>query len=328
MTMTHIGCVQLNSQTNIEKNKHIIAEAVADAASCDVNLLVLPENACGMGNQRQISEQFDALTTWYADLAAKHNLFLLAGTLPCPYRPDGTIVPNNRVRQTSQLFAPDGSRLARYDKIHLFRAQVSDSHGSYDESQTFEPGDTTVVAQCDMHNLIASKRNMADEADFNDSTWLQHINKEPMGIGMMVCFDLRFPALAQRLRQSGADILTAPSAFTYKTGEAHWSLLLRARALDAQCLTVGAAQGGKHYYAEGSTRETWGHSTITDANGEVIVSTHTSDLEKVNTDEVSSNKKSQHNYSYYQLITSKFDRQAQISWRTNMPIHHCHRLVG
>ena len=87
----------------------------------------------------------------------------------------------------------------------------------------FEPGTQTVVAELDV-----------GESVYN--------------LGMMVCFDLRFPALAQRLRQAGADILSAPSAFTYLTGQAHWSLLLQARALDSQCMIIGAAQGGDHFY--------------------------------------------------------------------------------
>ena len=153
MTQPNIGCVQLNSQFDIEANRATIEKAIADASRQQVSLLVLPENACRMGGQKQLAERFDELSSWYANLAFEHQMFIVAGTLPCPYRPDGTPVPNDRLRQVSQIFAPDGKRLARYDKIHLFRAQVADDTGSYDEGRTFEPGDNTVVAQCDLKNL-------------------------------------------------------------------------------------------------------------------------------------------------------------------------------
>ena len=319
MTMPLIGCVQLNSQADTLLNQVAIEQSIIDASGKKVHLLVLPENACAMGNQRALAKQFDALSQWYGSLAARYNLFILAGTLPCPYRPDGTPVTGNRVRQVSQLFAPDGKRLARYDKIHLFKAQVSDSTGSYDEGQTFEPGDTTVVAQCDIQNLMGEAFKNPESSDAISTT--NHLTQSGLlSVGMMICFDLRFPALAQRLRQSGADILTAPAAFTYKTGEAHWELLLKARALDAQCLVVGAAQGGEHIYNNGSVRQTWGHSAITNANGNVVAQTHKTTTP--NADKLDSTAPK------HLLITTPFDSNAQRTWRQNMPIHHCHRLVG
>ena len=301
MTQPNIGCVQLNSQFDIEANRAIIEKAIADASRQQVSLLVLPENACRMGGQKQLAERFDELSSWYANLAFEHQMFIVAGTLPCPYRPDGTPVPNDRLRQVSQIFAPDGKRLARYDKIHLFRAQVADDTGSYDEGRTFEPGDNTVVAQCDLKNLNPNL-TLADAKGNVDRSGI-------VSIGMMVCFDLRFPALAQRLRQAGADILTAPSAFTYQTGKAHWQLLLQARALDAQCLVVGSAQGGTHHIQD-TRRETWGHSAFANANGEWVVETGQTTLNEE-----------------YALITTPFNAEAQQTWRQNMPIHNCHRLA-
>lgn len=294
MNQPIIGCVQLNSQKVIDDNLSIISNATKKAELESVHLLVLPENACKMGGQKELGERFDEISTWYANLAAKHQMFILAGTLPCPYRPDGTPVPNDKLRQVSQMFAPDGKRIARYDKIHLFKAEVADSTGSYDEGRTFEAGNTTVVATCDIANLLGSTNTT--------------INTRQLSVGMMVCFDLRFPALAQRLHQAGADILTAPSAFTYQTGKAHWELLLKARALDAQCMLVGSAQGGTHY-GNNSSRDTWGHSAIANANGELFAKI---DQTKLSTE--------------YALITAPFDKQAQQIWRQNMPIHHCHRL--
>lgn len=301
MTQLNIGCVQLNSQFDIEANMATIEKAVSAASQQQVSLVVLPENACRMGGQKQLAERFDELSSWYADLAFKHQLFIVAGTLPCPYRPDGTVVADGKLRQVSQIFAPDGKRVARYDKIHLFRAQVADDTGSYDEGRTFEAGDTTVVAQCDMKNL--------NKEFLQSPSVASNKNSGILSIGMMVCFDLRFPALAQRLRQAGADILTAPSAFTYQTGNAHWQLLLQARALDSQCLVVGSAQGGTHYTKD-SSRETWGHSAFANANGDLIQETGQTNLAED-----------------FGLITTTFDAQKQQTWRQNMPIHNCHRLA-
>lgn len=298
MTLPIIGSVQLNSQLDIDDNLTAIKSSITAAQAVGTHLLVLPENACRMGGQLELSERFDELSDWYARLAFEHQMFIVAGTIPCPYRPDGTPVSGNRVRQVSQLFAPDGKRIARYDKIHLFRADVADSTGSYDEAQTFEPGDTTVTAECDMANLL--------QAPLFDG----HNKRQTLTLGMMVCFDLRFPALAQRLRQAGADLLSAPSAFTYLTGKAHWELLLRARALDAQCMTVGSAQGGTHHGTH-SSRDTWGHSLITNATGEVMVNTQRTALTDEN----------------FALVTAELDLEQQTSWRKNLPTNHCHRLA-
>jgi len=172
-------------------------------------------------------------------------VYLLAGTLPCPYRPDGTPVADGKLRQSSLLFDPAGDCLARYDKIHLFKATVNDSTGNYDEGRTFEAGKELIVA----------------DTEFGK-------------IGMMVCFDIRFPTLVVKLRELGADILTAPSAFTYQTGKAHWHALLTARALDSQCMVIGAGQTGDHVVnpsAPSNVRSTWGHSEFITSDGERVL---------------------------------------------------------
>lgn len=284
-----VAAVQMNSQQNIEDNLADIKAAIIDAHAQGAQLVVLPENCCSMGRQFATAERFDELSATIADYARTYGIYVLAGSLPCPYRPDGVIVPDGRLRQVSQLFAPDGTRVARYDKIHLFTATVADKQGSYNEAATFEPGTQTVVTTLEA----------------NDGVYQ---------LGMMVCFDLRFPALAQRLRQAGADLLSAPSAFTYLTGQAHWSLLLRARALDSQCMVIGAAQGGEHAYKDGSSRQTWGHSTITAYDGTIINSYEDSDLKD------SANKN-------YALVLASLDKAAQVQGRQKMPIFDCHRLA-
>ena len=285
-----VAAVQMNTQQDIENNLATIRSAISEASAQGAKLVVLPENCCSMGRQFPTAERFDELSATLAGYAREQGVYLLAGTLPCLYRPDGTAVPNGRLRQVSPLFAPDGKMVARYDKIHLFTATVADKQGSYDEAATFEPGTQTVVAPIEINN----------------STYQ---------LGMMVCFDLRFPALAQRLRQAGADILSAPSAFTYMTGQAHWSLLLQARALDSQCMVIGAAQGGEHRYKNGKTRETWGHTAITDFNGTVVDSYDNSALQGTAAD------------NDYALVFATLDKEAQQQGRQKMPIFDCHRLA-
>ena len=284
-----VAAVQMNSQQNIEDNLADIKAAIIDASKQGAQLVVLPENCCSMGRQFATAERFDELSNTMAEYARSYGIYVLAGSLPCPYRPDGVIVPDGRLRQVSQLFAPDGTRVARYDKIHLFTATVADKQGSYNEAATFEPGTQTVVATLEANDAVYQ-------------------------LGMMVCFDLRFPALAQRLRQAGAELLSAPSAFTYLTGQAHWSLLLRARALDSQCMMIGAAQGGEHAYKDGSSRQTWGHSTITAYDGTIINSYEDSDLKNP------ANKN-------YALVLASLDKAAQVQGRQKMPIFDCHRLA-
>ena len=284
-----VAAVQMSSQQDIEANLADIKAAISEASKQGAQLVVLPENCCSMGRQFATAERFDELSDAMAESARAFGIYLLAGSLPCPYRPDGVIVPDGRLRQVSQLFAPDGTRVARYDKIHLFTATVADKQGSYNEAATFEPGTQTVVVPLEANDAVYQ-------------------------LGMMVCFDLRFPALAQRLRQAGAEVLSAPSAFTYLTGQAHWSLLLRARALDSQCMVIGAAQGGEHAYKDGKSRQTWGRSTITAYDGTIINSYEDSDLKN------SANKN-------YALVLANLDKAGQAQGRQKMPIFDCHRLA-
>lgn len=287
-----VAAVQMNSQQDIEANLADIKAAISEASKQGVQLVVLPENCCSMGRQFATAERFDELSDAMAEYARAFGIHLLAGSLPCPYRPDGIIVPDGRLRQVSQLFAPDGTRVARYDKIHLFTATVADKQGSYNEAATFEPGTQTVVVPLEANDTVYQ-------------------------LGMMVCFDLRFPALAQRLRQAGAELISAPSAFTYLTGQAHWSLLLRARALDSQCMVIGAAQGGEHAYKDGKSRQTWGHSTIAAYDGTIINSYEDSELKDPTTKE----------QKHYALVLATLDKADQAQERQKMPIFDCHRLA-
>ena len=243
--LTKFAIVELNSQTDILANLQSIELGIKIASERGTRMVILPENAFCFGKQGFASQYFDALKAWSAQAARHYGVYLLAGTLPCPYRPDGTPVADGKFRQSSLLFDPAGDCLARYDKIHLFKATVNDSTGNYDEGRTFEAG---------------NELNVAD-TEFGK-------------VGMMVCFDIRFPTLAVKLRELGADILTAPSAFTYQTGKAHWHALLTARALDSQCMVIGAGQTGDHVVnpsAPSNVRSTWGHSEFISSDGERVL---------------------------------------------------------
>ena len=242
--LTKFAIVELNSQTDILVNLQSIESGIKIASERGTRMVILPENAFCFGKQGFASQYFDALKAWSAQAARHYGVYLLAGTLPCPYRPDGTPVADGKLRQSSLLFDPAGDCLARYDKIHLFKATVNDSTGNYDEGRTFEAGNELIVT----------------DTEFGK-------------IGMMVCFDIRFPTLAVKLRELGADILTAPSAFTYQTGKAHWHALLTARALDSQCMVIGAGQTGDHVVnpsAPSNVRSTWGHSEFISSDGENV----------------------------------------------------------
>jgi predicted amidohydrolase len=241
MNLPRFAAIQMNSQDLIEQNLNHALQLLTQAARADCQLAVLPENfACfAPGQQRHTAERFDEIITRVSQWARDLNIWIVAGSVPCAYRPNGQMIADQRVRSACLLLDPSGKTVARYDKIHLFDVAIKDGIGKYQESATFEPGEQVITAST------------------------------PFGmLGLMVCYDLRFPEQAIALRQKDAEILTVPSAFTHLTGQAHWQLLLRARAIDSQCLVIGAGQGGWH-----GARRTWGHSTIADGWGEVLAHT-------------------------------------------------------
>jgi deaminated glutathione amidase len=174
-------------------------------------------------------EQEDLSLKAYRELARELNIHLHIGSLALRATPERAV---NR----SFLIAPNGSILASYDKIHMFDIEL-DGGESYRESANYQPGETAVMS---------------------DLPWGR--------IGLTICYDVRFPALYRALAEAGASFITVPSAFTVRTGEAHWHTLLRARAIENGCFVFAAAQAGKHE----SGRETYGHSLIVDPWGVVL----------------------------------------------------------
>ncbi|MFN4318438.1 carbon-nitrogen hydrolase family protein [Acinetobacter parvus] len=273
--MSLLSVVQMNSQDDIETNFTVIESLIQQSKAQDAELIVFPENfVCfAAGKQRETAAQFEAIQQRLEQLAHRYQIWIVAGTLPCPFRPDGLIIQDGRVRTVSLCISPERTE-ARYDKIHLFDVQVGDAVGGYQESRFFEPGDEVVVA------------------------------KTPFGkLGLMVCYDLRFPELSLMLRTKGANILTAPAAFTYTTGKLHWQLLLQARAMDSQCFVLGSAQQGWH----GEQRQTWGHAGITDSRGQL--------LQMIDTEG-------------HGLVTSAFDLDEQNTIRLSMPLMQHRRLIN
>jgi predicted amidohydrolase len=234
MTFT-IACVQTNSGRTSADNVAAVAAAAREARGRGAELILTPENVALFepkgGALRAQAEPWEgsSLVSAFAGIARDTKAWLLAGSLPIR-------APSGKVFNRSVLFDDRGSVVAFYDKIHLFDVDLP-SGEVYRESSTFEAGDRAVVAET------------------------------PWGkLGMSVCYDVRFPHLYRQLAQAGARYIVVPSAFTKTTGEAHWHVLLRARAIEAGAFVFAAAQTGTH--PEG--RRTYGHSLIVDPWGNVL----------------------------------------------------------
>ncbi len=231
--MVKIACIQLTSGVDLPANIVKIESMVENAARGGAQFVATPENSFLMNsneaNKIFYKENEHPAISASANMALKHKIWLLIGSVAV----DGG---NNKSYNRSLLFNPDGEIVARYDKIHLFDVEVGDGQ-TYRESARIIAGDRAVVAE-----TLYGK------------------------IGMSVCYDLRFPQLYRALAKAGAMILTIPSAFTEVTGEAHWHVLLRARAIENSCFVVAPAQTGTH----AGGRKTYGHSLIVDPWGRVL----------------------------------------------------------
>ncbi len=235
--------------TNLATAERLIAQAAADGAS----VVLLPEYFCLLG--RRDTDKVDIkeavggpIQTFLSECARRHGVTLIGGTVPLLSPKAG------RVLNACIVFGPDGSALARYDKIHLFGFQRGAE--KFDESATILPGRTPVVCDVPVARPDANSHANANADAAGQSDTLR--------VGLSICYDLRFPELYRQM--SPLDLIVVPSAFTYTTGQAHWELLLRARAVENQCYVLAAAQGGEHP----NGRRTWGHSMLIDPWGEVL----------------------------------------------------------
>jgi deaminated glutathione amidase len=208
---------------------------IRQAASQGADYVLTPEVSNMMQANRKAlfehlsKEEDDRSLKAYRALASELRIYLHIGSLALRASPERAV---NR----SFLIGPDGIVIASYDKIHMFDIDLPDGE-SYRESANYQPGETAVIA---------------------DLPWGR--------IGLTICYDLRFPALYRALAESGASFLAVPSAFTRKTGEAHWHTLLRARAIENGCFVFAAAQAGMHE----NKRETYGHSLIVAPWGDIL----------------------------------------------------------
>lgn len=245
---TRVAAVQMVSTADINGNVEAAGRLIAEAAAAGAALVVLPENFAVLdgGPQARFAEHegdFGALLQGFlSSQARRHGIDLVAGTIPLLTRPVRTaqsveLLTDGRVRPASLVFDSSGAIIARYDKMHLFDVEVSDRQARYAESDNFEAGDDVVAVDTRVARL-----------------------------GLSICYDIRFPELYRRLFNERVELITVPSAFTRVTGEAHWEVLLRARAIENQCYVIGAGQGGVH----NERRETYGHSMIIDPWGRVL----------------------------------------------------------
>jgi deaminated glutathione amidase len=232
-----LAAIQMVSSPDVRANLEAAGTLLRQAAAEGAELALLPEYFCIMGlkdtDKLAARETFGQgpIQDFLAHTAQTLGLWIVGGTLPL------TATDPARARNSSLAFSPSGQCVARYDKMHLFR--FAQGQEAYDETRVLEPG----------------AKPVSFELPSSDG----HSYK----VGMSVCYDLRFPELYRTLQ---ADLLLVPSAFTYTTGQAHWEILLRARAIENQAWVVAAAQGGVH----DNGRRTWGHSMVVDAWGQVL----------------------------------------------------------
>ncbi len=228
-----IAAVQMVSGPDVAENLREAGRLVAEAAARGARLVALPEYfpliSGDETDKLRVREKDGAgpLQDFLSETAARHKLWLVGGSIPLE-----AAVPD-KVRNTCLVFDDLGRRVARYDKLHLFGFQRGTER--YDESQTIEPGGKVVVFD------------------------------SPFGrVGLSICYDLRFPELYRAMGE--VSLLVVPAAFTHTTGQAHWELLLRARAVENVCYVLASAQGGRHP----SGRRTWGESMVVDPWGNVL----------------------------------------------------------
>lgn len=235
----HIACIQLNSRGDVEENLRGATRLAASATADGAKFIAFPEVTDFMAQSANgyrayaPSERNHLALAELRALAERLGVWTLIGSLTVCVEEDEP----KRIANRSYLIRPDGEIAARYDKIHLFDVKLPNGQ-EFRESDIYVGGRDAVLAQ---------------------TPW--------GGIGLSICYDLRFPHLYRRLAQGGAAIMFAPAAFTATTGALHWQTLLRARAIENGCFVVAPAQCGGH----GENRRCYGHSVIVDPWGKVLV---------------------------------------------------------
>lgn len=235
MNACRVAAIQMNSGDDVAANLATAGTRVAQAAAEGASIVLLPENFGLMAlhaRDKVAARERDGdgpQQAFLARMAREHRQYVIGGSVPLESGDPA------RTRQSLLVYGPEGRRVARYDKIHLFRFTHGDE--DYDEAKTIVAGGTPVAFDA------------------------------PCGrVGLSICYDLRFPELYRLL--GDVALLVVPAAFTQRTGRAHWETLLRARAIENQCYVLAAAQAGLHP----GGRRTFGHSMLVDPWGEIVAS--------------------------------------------------------
>lgn len=235
--MNKCAAIQMASGPNVSFNLMEADKLIAEAVKTGAKLVVLPENFALMGDREidkvKVKETDGAgpIQHFLSTTAKKYGIWLIGGTIPIAGDAE------NKVRAACVIYNDQGERVARYDKLHLFDVNVPGTDEVYRESDSIERGENNLVLD------------------------------SPFGkLGIAVCYDLRFPEFFRTMVTQGMEILVIPSAFTAKTGAAHWEVLLRARAIENLCYVIAPNQGGFHL----NGRRTYGHSMIIDPWGVVL----------------------------------------------------------
>ena len=229
------GLIQMRSGLNPPANLAAAVKLIEEAKAQGADYVLTPEMTNILEVKRErlfaaiVAEESDLSLATFRELARRLGIFLHVGSLAIKLLPD-------KAANRSFLIDRQGEIVARYDKIHMFDVDLANGE-SYRESRSYRPGEIAVVA---------------------DLPWGR--------LGLTVCYDLRFPALYRALAEAGSSFLAIPSAFTRQTGEAHWHVLNRARAIENGAFVLAAAQGGKHE----NGRETFGHSLVVDPWGRIL----------------------------------------------------------
>ncbi len=225
----NIAAIQMASGPNVGANLLTAERLITDAANAGAGLVVLPENFAFMGKTEQdklaLSEKEGEgpMQDFLVQIAKRLGIWVVGGTVPLEAENP------NKIRAACMVYDDQGNQVARYDKIHLFDANLVETNERYSESETIESGEGAVVLD------------------------------SPFGrLGIAICYDLRFPEMFRSMLDEGMEILALPASFTALTGKAHWDILVRARAIENLCYVIAAAQGGFHI--NGS--ETYGHSMV------------------------------------------------------------------
>jgi deaminated glutathione amidase len=232
--MSTIAALQMCSSNNLDDNLAQAATLIAQAAEAGAKVIVLPEMFAVLDSKVALTLQEPygegRIQTFLSESAKAHGVWLVGGTIPISSNEPG------RIRSACLVYDATGKIAARYDKMHLFDALITEKE-AYKESATTQPGDAVVVVDT------------------------------PVGkLGLAVCYDIRFPGLFRCLAKKGAEIFIVPAAFIVKTGQAHWEVLARSRAIENACYFVGSDQTGDHP----NGRKTYGHSLIVHPWGNIL----------------------------------------------------------